>query len=63
MFEEEMEEESEDGDGLVEYIKDFNDEESLEEDMQEMGYSNGGSSEEESAADEDDEVKDESIDD
>ena len=33
MFEEEMEEESEDGDGLVEYIKDFNDEESLEEDM------------------------------
>ena len=45
MFEEEMEEESEDGDGLVEYIKDFNDEESLEEDMQEMGYSNGGSSE------------------
>ena len=62
MFEEEMEEESEDGDGLVEYIEDFNDEESLEEDMQEMGYSNGGSSEEESAADEDDEDEDESID-
>ena len=33
MFEEEMEEESGDGDGLVEYIEDFNDEESLEEDM------------------------------
>ena len=33
MFEEEMEEESEDGDGLVEYIEDFNNEEKLEEDM------------------------------
>ena len=57
-----MEEESGDGDGLVEYIGDFNDKERLEEDMQEMGYSNGGSSEEESAADEDDEDEDESID-
>jgi len=32
-----MEEESEDGDVLVEYIEDFDDEESLEEDMEEMG--------------------------
>ena len=58
-----MEEESGDGDGLVEYIGDFNDKERLEEVIMEaMGYSNGGSSEEESA-DEDDEVIDESIDD
>ena len=33
MFEEEMEEESEGGYGLVEYIEDFNDKESFEEDM------------------------------
>ena len=66
MFDEEMEEESEDGDGLVEYIEDFNDKEKLEEDMQETGYSNVGSSEKESVADEDDkddDDDDESIDD
>ena len=40
---------------MIEYsIEDFDDEESLEEDMEEMGYSNGRSSEEQSA-DEDDE--------
>ena len=50
----EMEEESEDRDGLVEYIKDFNDKDRLEEDIMEaMGYSNGGSSEEESTEEDD----------
>ena len=34
---------------MIEYIEDFDDKESLEEDMEEMGYSNGRSSEEQSA--------------
>jgi hypothetical protein len=59
-----MEEESRDGDGLVEYIEDVDDKERLEEVIMEaMGYSNGAGSSEEESADEDDEVIDESIND